>query len=138
MIFISSNIRLGDHEVEFQATHASGPGGQHVNKTSSAIQLRFDINASSLPREVKQRLLKQSDQRISKDGVILIKAQEVRSQLRNKEEAMERLKSMIRDALKVPRKRIPTKPGKASVQRRLDKKTHKGRVKQLRKPVRSD
>ena len=135
MIYISSNIQLGDHEVEFHATHASGPGGQHLNKTSSAIQLRFDINASSLPRDVKQRLCARHDHRISKDGVIVIKSQEERSQVRNKEEAVHRLKIMIRDALKVPRKRIPTKPGKAAVQRRLDKKTHKGRVKQLRKPV---
>ena len=135
MIYISSNIQLNDHEVEFQATHASGPGGQHLNKTSSAIQLRFDIQSSSLPREVKQRLLKRHDHRISKEGVIIIKAQEERSQLRNKEEAVHRLKAMIRDALKVPRKRIPTKPGKASVQRRLDSKTKRGQVKQLRKPV---
>ena len=135
MIYISHKIQLGNHEVQFHATHASGPGGQHVNKTSSAIQLKFDIQHSSLPREVKERLLKRHDHRISKDGVITIKAQEERSQLRNKEDAVHRLKLMIRDALKVPRRRIPTKPGKAAVQKRLDSKTRRGQVKQLRKPI---
>jgi ribosome-associated protein len=133
MIYISPGIQLNDHEVEFQATHANGPGGQHVNKTSTAIQLRFEINRSSLPREVKQRLLKQHDQRISKDGIIVIKAQEKRSQHRNKEEAVHRLKAMIREALKVPRKRIPTRPGKASIQKRLDRKTKHSKLKKLRK-----
>lgn len=133
MIYITSDIRLGEHELDFSAVHASGPGGQHVNKTASAVQLRFDVVHSSLPREVKQRLLALHDQRISKDGVIVIKAQDERSQLRNKEEAVHRLRLMIRQAAKKPRKRIPTKPGKAAVQRRLDKKTQRGRVKQLRK-----
>jgi len=132
MIFISPDIRLVDHEVDFQATLSQGPGGQHVNKTATAIQLRFDIHASSLPRDVKQRLLRQNDHRISKDGVIVIKAQDERSQHRNKEESIHRLKLMIRQALHVPRKRIPTKPSKTAVQKRLDRKTQKGMKKQLR------
>jgi ribosome-associated protein len=138
MIYISPNITLGDHEVEFHATHSSGPGGQNVNKVNSAIHLRFDINKSSLPWEVKQRLLGMHDHRISKEGIIVIKAREERSQIRNREEATHRLKIMIRAALAVPRKRVPTRPGKTSVQKRLDKKVHRGRVKQLRKSVTPD
>jgi ribosome-associated protein len=138
MIYISPDISLGDHEVEFTAVGAQGPGGQHVNKTSSAIHLRFDIKNSSLPPEIKQRLLRISDNRISKDGILIIKSQDVRSQLRNKEEAINRLQVLIQAAMHVPRKRVPTKPGKGSVRRRLDSKTKKGRDKQLRKPVQPD
>jgi len=138
MIFISSKLQLADHEIEFSAITASGPGGQHVNKTSSAIQLRFDIHNSSLSRAIKQRLLARQDSRISKDGILVIKSQEGRSQLRNKEEAIERLKEIILAASVVPRKRIPTKPRKGAVQKRLDTKTKKGRTKQLRKPIRDE
>jgi ribosome-associated protein len=133
MIFITPDIHLGDHEIEFSAVQAQGPGGQHVNKTSSAIQLRFDVRNSSLPQDVKRRLLARADQRITKDGVIVIKAQDERSQLRNKEEAIQRLTLMIRLASKEPRKRIPTKPSKSSVQKRLDQKTQQSKVKKLRK-----
>ena len=135
MIYISPNIRLSENEVVFEAIRAAGPGGQHVNKTSSAIHLRFDIHASSLPWEVKRRLLATHDSRITKDGVIVIKAQEERSQTRNREEAVHRLVQMIRAALKVPKKRVPTKPKKSAVAKRLDQKTQQGRKKQLRKPV---
>jgi len=135
MIYISRNISLHDHEVEYTATLAQGPGGQNVNKVNTAIQLRFDINNSSLPREVKQRLLRMSDSRISKDGVLVIKSQEARSQLRNKEEALERLKDLIKLALVVPKRRIPTKPKKSSVKKRLDSKTKRGQLKSFRKPV---
>jgi ribosome-associated protein len=135
MIYIAPDISLGDHELEFIAVGAQGPGGQHVNKTSSAIHLRFDINNSSLPSEIKQRLLKTNDNRISKEGKLIIKSQDVRSQLRNKEEAIARLQAIILAAMHVPRKRVPTKPGKNVVRKRLDSKTKKGRDKQLRKPV---
>lgn len=138
MITISNTISLADDEVEFQAIRASGPGGQHVNKTSTAIHLRFDIHASSLPDVIKQRLLKSSDARISKEGVIVIKAQDERSQVRNREEAVERLITLIQSALKVPKKRIPTRPGKGAKQKRMDNKTQRGQVKQLRKPVRDE
>ena len=138
MIYISPDIRLHDTEIEFEAIRSGGPGGQHVNKTSTAIHLRFDVNASSLPGEVKQRLLRSNDQRISKEGVIVINAQEARSQVRNREEAVERLKEMIQAALRVPKKRIPTKPGKGARQKRMDTKTQRGRVKNLRKPVRQE
>jgi len=121
--------------VEYNATLAQGPGGQNVNKVNTAIQLRFDINNSSLPRAVKQRLLRMPDSRISKDGVLVIKAKEERSQLRNKEDALERLRTMIKQAMVVPKKRIPTKPKRSSVKRRLDSKTKRGLVKNFRKSV---
>lgn len=138
MIFITSQISLGDHEVDISATTAQGPGGQHVNKTSSAIQLRFDIRNSSLPATVKQRLLKQADQRINKDGIVVIKAQDARSQLRNREEAIERLREMIVEATKIPKRRVPTRPKKSAVKKRLDTKTKRGQKKQLRGPIRDE
>lgn len=123
--------------MEYTATLSQGPGGQNVNKVNTAIQLRFDIPNSSLPREVKQRLLRLSDSRISKEGVLIIKSQEARSQLRNKEEALERLTDLIKQALVVPKRRIPTKPKRSSVTKRLDSKTKRGKVKNFRKPVNS-
>ena len=124
--------------MEYNATLAQGPGGQNVNKVNTAIQLRFDINNSSLPRAVKQRLLRMPDSRISKDGVLVIKAKEERSQLRNKEDALERLRTMIKQAMVVPKKRIPTKPKRSSVKKRLDSKTKRGLVKNFRKSVREE
>ena len=136
MIVISPTIHLADDEIAFEAIRSSGPGGQNVNKTSTAIHLRFDIPASSLPWEVKRRLLATLDTRISKEGVIVIKAQEERSQTRNREQAVLRLRQMIQAALVVPKKRVATKPKKSAVKKRLDSKTQRGKVKQLRKPVR--
>ncbi len=138
MITISPHIHLADDEIEFEAIRSSGPGGQNVNKTSTAIHLRFDIPASSLPREVKQRLLATHDTRISKEGVIVIKAQEERSQTRNREQAILRLKQIIQAALKVPKRRVATKPKKSAVKKRLDTKTRRGQTKQLRKPLRHE
>ena len=138
MITISPHIHLADDEIEFEAICSSGPGGQNVNKTSTAIHLRFDIPASSLPREVKQRLLATHDTRISKEGVIVIKAQEERSQTRNREQAILRLKQIIQAALKVPKRRVATKPKKSAVKKRLDTKTRRGQMKQLRKPLRHE
>jgi len=138
MITISPHIHLADDEIEFEAIRSSGPGGQNVNKTSTAIHLRFDIPASSLPREVKQRLLATHDTRISKEGVIVIKAQEERSQTRNREQAILRLKQIIQEALKVPKRRVATKPKKSAVKKRLDTKTRRGQMKQLRKPLRHE
>jgi len=138
MITISPHIHLADDEIEFEAIRSSGPGGQNVNKTSTAIHLRFDIPASSLPRGVKQRLLATHDTRISKKGVIVIKAQEERSQTRNREQAILRLKQIIQEALKVPKRRVATKPKKSAVKKRLDTKTRRGQTKQLRKPLRHE
>ena len=129
--------RLLQAEAEFQAVRAQGPGGQNVNKVSNAAQLRFDVRTSSLPEGVKARLLGQADQRISADGVIVIKAQQHRSLTLNRAEALQRLAEMVQAAQHVPRKRHATRPTLASVQRRLQGKTQRGRLKAQRggKPV---
>jgi ribosome-associated protein len=116
-------------EVEFTAVRSQGPGGQNVHKVSSAVHLRFDVHASSLPSDVKARLLVMSDQRISKDGVIVIKAQGTRSQEQNRAEALARLHDMVQEAFHVPRARRATKPTFGSKQRRLKSKSVRAGVK---------
>ena len=135
MIFISNQVQLGDWEVEMSAVRAQGAGGQNVNKVSSAIHLRFDINASSLPPFYKERLMALSDQRISKDGIIVIKAQSFRTLELNKDDALQRLKELIQEAVKQQKARRPTKPTKGSQRRRVDSKTKKGKTKALRGKV---
>lgn len=132
MLKISNKVMIFDHEIEWSFTHAHGPGGQHVNKTASAVQIHFDINKSSLPDFYKQRLLALHDHRITKNGVIVIKAQTHRSQHQNKEEALHRLKEMIQQAMVEKKKRRPTKPTRASQKRRMDSKTKRGHVKKMR------
>jgi ribosome-associated protein len=119
-------------EVEFTAVRAQGPGGQNVHKVSSAVHLRFDIRASSLPDPVKERLLALSDQRVTKDGVIVIKAQATRSREQNQAEAMARLEEMVAEAAHVPRVRRATKPTFGSKQRRLKAKSVRSEVKASR------
>jgi len=135
MLKISNQITIPESELEVSAIRAQGAGGQHVNKVSSAIHLRFDIKASSLPMVYKQALLKMQDQRLTKDGVIIIKSQQYRSQEMNREQACQRLKEMIVSAIKQPKKRIKTKPTRGSQKRRMDSKTKHGRNKTLRKKV---
>lgn len=136
MITFSRNVSLADDEVVITAIRAQGAGGQHVNKASTAIHLRFDIRASSLPEYYKERLLAASHHLISEDGVIVIKAQEYRSQEMNREAALARLVSVIKELTAVQKHRKSTRPTKASKERRLASKAQKSSVKALRGKVR--
>jgi ribosome-associated protein len=132
---ISNKVTIPAREIEISAIRAQGAGGQNVNKVSSAIHLRYDIGASSIPDVFKQRLLKLNDQRITREGIVVIKAQQHRSQEKNREEALRRLQELIISVAVSPKKRKPTKPTRSSQKKRLDSKTKRGAVKLTRAKV---
>jgi ribosome-associated protein len=136
MLKITDRTAIPLSEIEFNAVRSQGAGGQNVNKVATAIHLRFDIKASSLSSLYKERLLKLPDSRISQDGIVVIKAQQHRTQERNKVDALDRLKTLIKSVIVTPKKRKPTKPSRSAKRKRLDSKAKRSHVKSLRGNVR--
>lgn len=139
MIHVAPGIDLDENELTFEFVRSSGPGGQNVNKVSTAVQLRFDVvHSPVLPKDVRERLIKIAGQRITADGVLVLDARSTRSQTRNREAAVEQLVELIRKAAIPPKHRRKTKPTTASKQERLEHKAQRGKTKALRRPVRRD
>jgi ribosome-associated protein len=135
LLKISEQVNIPNSEIDISAVRSSGAGGQNVNKVATAIHLRFDILASSLPDRYKEKLLQLNDSRITTDGVIVIKAQQFRTQEQNKEDALNRLKNLIKSVSIPPKKRFVTKPSKGAKRKRLDSKVKRGQLKASRKKV---
>jgi ribosome-associated protein len=134
-LHVAKHIKIPLTEIDIHPIRSSGPGGQNVNKVASAVHLRFDIKASCLPPVYKKRLFMLTDRRITKDGIIIIKAQQHRNFLKNKQEALKRLRTLLRSVLSVPKKRKPSRPTHASQLKRLECKTRRGRLKLLRRKI---
>ena len=138
MLKISKQVVIPSREVEISAVRSAGAGGQNVNKVATAIHLRFDIKASSLPYFYQHKLLQLKDSRISQDGIIIIKAQQFRSQLQNREDALRRLQKLIQSVTVVKKRRVKTKPSKSVQKRRLDNKAQRSKLKASRRKVEYD
>lgn len=132
MLVITETVAIDEREIDERFVRASGPGGQNVNKVATAVELRFDIQASSLPDEVKQRLVRLAGKRVTADGVLLIDSREHRTQAQNREAARDRLAALVARSVRRPRTRKPTRPGKAAREKRLAGKKHRGAVKASR------
>jgi ribosome-associated protein len=138
MLHVTTTVAIPDHELDERFVRASGPGGQNVNKVSTAVELRFDVVASRLPRDVKERLLALAGKRVSRGGVLLIDSREYRTQSQNRAAARARLVELVRRAMRRPRSRKKTRPTKAARERRLESKGQRARVKARRGPVSAD